>query len=149
MSEETVVVDLSLRGGYAFEADFRLPGVPPLLLDEPPPLGEGSGPSAARLLAAAVGNCMSASLLFCLRKARVEVTGLETRAEASLVRNERGRMRVGSIRVRLEPAVSAEDAGRIDRCLALFEEFCTVGQSVRQGIGVEVEVRPAVSAAAA
>lgn len=146
MSEERVAVDLSLRGGYAFEADFNLPGVAPLLLDEPAPLGEGAGPSAARLLAAAVGDCLSASLLFCLRKARVEVGGLETRVEASLARNEQGRMRVESLRVRLEPAVSAEDAGRMDRCLALFEDFCTVGQSVRQGIDLRVEVSPAVPA---
>lgn len=149
MSEESVSVDLGLRGGYAFEADFHLPGVPTLLLDEPAPLGEGAGPSAARLLAAAVGNCLAASLLFCLRKARVEVEGMDAHVDASIVRNERGRMRIGTIRVRLEPELSAEDAARVGRCAGLFEDFCIVGQSVLQGVDVQVEVSAAVPAAAA
>jgi organic hydroperoxide reductase OsmC/OhrA len=148
MSEEGVSVDLSLRGGYAFEADFNLPGVPPLLLDEPAPLGRGAGPSAARLLAAAVGNCLAASLLFCLRKARVEVESMGTHVDASIVRNERGRMRIGTIRVRLEPALSADDAERIGRCAGLFEDFCIVGQSVLQGIDVQVEVNALTPAGA-
>lgn len=148
MSEENVRVELTLRDGYAFEADFGLPGVPPLLLDEPAPLGEGAGPSASRLLAAAVGNCLAASLLFCLRKAHVEVEGMESHVEATIVRNERGRMRIGSIRVRLEPALSPEAAARIDRCAALFEDFCVVGQSVLQGIDVHVEVSATTAALA-
>jgi uncharacterized OsmC-like protein len=146
MSEESVGVDLSLRGGYAFEADFNLPGVPRLLLDEPAPLGEGTGPSASRLLAAAVGNCLAASLLFCLRKARVEVEGMDAHVDATIVRNERGRMRIGSIRVRLEPALAADT--RIGRCTELFEDFCVVGQSVLQGIDVKVEVNAVAPAAA-
>ena len=148
MSEEQVRVELTLRDGYAFEADFGLPGVPPLLLDEPAPLGEGAGPSASRLLAAAVGNCLAASLLFCMRKAHVEVEGMQSHVEASIVRNERGRMRIGSITVRLEPALSPEAAARIDRCTSLFEDFCVVGQSVLQGIDVHVEVNATTPALA-
>lgn len=148
MHEERVSVELSLRGGYAFEADFGLPGVQPLLLDEPPPLGEGMGPSAARLLAAAVGNCMSASLLFCMRKAHLYVAALETHVEAFIGRNEEGRMRITGITVRLSPTLGDDDAARFGRCESLFEQFCTVGQSVLEGIDVRVEVAPAVALAA-
>lgn len=71
-----VTVTLDLKDGYRFLVDFGLPGVTPLVMDEPEPLGEDAGPNAARVLAAAVANCLSASLLFCLRRARVRVRGM-------------------------------------------------------------------------
>ena len=65
-----------------------------------------------------------------------------------MVRNERGRLRIGEIRVRLAPDVAPEQRERMSRCLELFEDFCTVTQSIRQGIAVNVEVEgvPAVLA---
>lgn len=141
MSEELAVdVTLDLQKGYEFLVDFQREGVPRLLMDEPPPLGEGHGPSAARVLAAAVGNCLSASALFCLRKARIDVRSMRTSVRASLVRNEKGRLRIGGIQVNIELEVAAEDRPRTGRCLELFEDFCVVTQSVRSGIDVQVEV---------
>ncbi len=55
-------VQLRLLDGYKFEIDFGDAGH--LFSDEPPPLGEGEGPNPSRLLAAAVANCLAASLLF-------------------------------------------------------------------------------------
>ena len=141
--EHGFAVGLTLREGYAFSVDFEQQGVPVLVLDEPPPLGTGRGPNAARLLAAAIGNCLSASLLHCLRRARVEVQGMHTTVEGTLVRNERGRFRVGAIRVKLAPDVAPEQRERMSRCLELFEDFCIVTESVRQGVQVDVEVEAA------
>lgn len=133
---------LDLGRGYTQTVDFGEPGVAPLTLDEPPPLGAGEGPTPARLLGAAVGGCLGASLVFCMRKAHLDVRGLHTHVTGTLARNERGRLRVHAIRVRLEPVVPAEQHDRVPRCLALFEDFCTVTQSVRQTIDVQVEVLP-------
>jgi organic hydroperoxide reductase OsmC/OhrA len=140
--EQEFAVTLSWRQGYEFEADFEQAGVAPLLMDEPAPLGGGAGPNPARVLAAAVGNCMSASLKFCLERSRIEVQEFRTHVEGSIVRNENGRLRIGSLRVRLEPVVAAGELERMGRCLEIFEDFCIVGQSVRQGIDVAVEVSP-------
>lgn len=139
---------LTLQQNYQFTVDFEEDGVPDLRLDEPPPLGEGQGPNATRLLGAAIGHCLGASLLFCLRKSRIEVKQLRTRVEGTLVRNDQGRVRIGGIRVRLEPDLAPELRDRMGRCLELFEEFCIVTQSVRDGIDVQVEVTPAGVAAA-
>ncbi len=136
-------VTLELQQGFEFDVDFQQPGVPPLRMDEPPPLGAGHGPSAARVLAAAVGHCLSASALFCLRKARVDVRGVRTHVRGSLVRNEHGRLRVGRLAVTILPELGSGDPGRVARCLELFEDFCVVTQSVRAGIDVKVNVEPA------
>ena len=138
--DDEATVSLELRQGYQFLVDFGMPGVPGLLMDEPGPLGAGQGPNASRMLAAAIANCLSASLLFCLRKAHVDVHGMRTDASAALMRNERGRPRVGRISVRIHPELEQTDSGRIARCLGLLEDFRVVTQSVRSGLDVSVEV---------
>lgn len=149
MEDETSEVSMELRGGYKFLVDFHQKGVEPLLVDEPPPLGEGHGPGASKLLAAAVGNCLSASALFCLNKAHVPVLGMRTTVRTTKARNEKGRLRIGRIDVKLEIEVAEGDVPRMQRCLELFEDYCTVTASVRQGIEVGVEVAPVETKAAA
>lgn len=144
MEEQGFWVEMSLTGAYEMEVDFGMPGLDTFTVDEPPPLGGGEGPNPARLLGAAVGSCMSASLLYCLRRAHLDAPALRTRVEGTLVRNERGRMRIGGLRVTLVPGMEPEDAARAARCLELFEDFCIVGQSVQAGIPLEVRVEPAV-----
>jgi organic hydroperoxide reductase OsmC/OhrA len=141
-SSEDVTVTLELESGYRFRVDLGDPAWPPLLVDEPRPLGEGSGPNASRVLAAAVGNCLSASLLFCLRKARVEVGSLRTVVRATAARNQRGRLRVTGLAVSIEPHLldPAADLSRVHRCLDIFEDFCVVTESVRGGLAVDVRV---------
>ncbi len=141
--DESFTFTMDLHEGYRFLVDFDQEGVPPLLLDEPEPLGEGAGPNAARALAAAIGNCLSASALYCLRRARIDVHGMHTTVAGSLERNDAGRLRIGGIKIRIEPVVDDFEQPRMRRCLELFEDFCVVTQSVRRGIDVEVAVEPA------
>ncbi len=53
---------------FEFRVKFDWPNVPDLTLDEPAPLGRSAGPNSARLIGAAVANCLTSSLLFCMRK---------------------------------------------------------------------------------
>ena len=142
MDDNTSEISMGLRKGYRFLVDFHEKGVEPLLVDEPPPLGEGHGPGASKLLAAAVGNCLSASALFCLEKARISVHGMHTTVRTTKSRNEANRLRIGRIEVKIVPEVAEEDIPRMKRCLELFEDYCTVTGSVRGGIDVTVEVEP-------
>ena len=135
-------VRIDLQQGYAFDVDFGIPGTDPLRVDEPAPLGEGAGPNPARLLAAAVANCLAASLLFCLRKSHVEVEGIRAEVEGTIERNDRGRLRIGSLRVKVIPRLGADDMPRLERCESMFEDFCIVTASVREGLTVEVDVVP-------
>ncbi len=137
---------LTLQQDMQFLVDFEGEALPPLLMDEPVPIGAGTGPNATRLLAAAVGNCLSASALFCFRKARVAVDGMQTEVRTRLIRNERGRVRVGAIEVEIRPEVAPEDWPRLQRCIDVFPDFCIVSQSVGQGIDIRVDVKPPAGA---
>lgn len=135
-------VELDLTGTYTQRVNWGVAGAAALNIDEPEPLGENSGPSPARVLAAALASCLGASLLFCLRKSHIDVMGLHTTASTELVRNEHGRLRVGTITVRLEPVVMQDQQDRMARCIEVFEDYCIVTASVRPSVTVKVSVHP-------
>lgn len=138
--EPGVSFSLALRDGYAFTVDFGDAGIPPMTIDESPPLGHNEGPSPSRVLAASIAGCLGASLLFCLRKAHVDVATLNADVQVTNGRNDKGRLRVKKVAVRLAPSVPADQHGRMARCLEIFEEFCVVTASVREGMEIEVTV---------
>ncbi len=142
MSEEEMTFSVSIEheSGFVFRVDFGLDEVENLIMDEPEPVGAGSGPNASRVLAAAVANCLSASLIFCLQKAKAEVKGMRTRAEGRMRRNEEGRWRIAEIDVEITPDVDPEFRSQMERCLSLFEDFCIVSKSIEQGIPLNVTV---------
>lgn len=149
MDEKQFSATLTQEDAFEFSVAFDHTNLPNLLLDEPEPLGAGRGPNAARILAAAIGQCLSASLLFCFQEARIDVTNMETKVTGTLVRNDAGRWRIGGIRVELAPEFPPEVRDRISRCLELFEDFCIVKESVRHGIYVAVNVAPQFDASLA
>jgi uncharacterized OsmC-like protein len=138
--EKTLTVELERLQDYSFKIDFGHEGMEALVTDEEAPLGKGVGPNPSMLLAAAMGNCLSSSLLFCLKRARVEVKGMKTRVNAKMTRNEKGRWRIIGIDVELNAEVDKEYVAQMERCIALFEEFCIVSKSVEQGIPLKVKV---------
>ncbi len=138
MSE--IITKLKLIEGYKFNVEFDVEGMPNLIVDEPKPIGQGSGPNPTRLLSVAVGNCLSSSLLFCLSKAHVRVKSFETTVKTDIERNEEGRLRVKSIGVQIHLDAEEEDKIRVPRCLEIFENYCTVTPSVRKGIEIKVDI---------
>ena len=139
MSESNVRITLRQQQDYQFQVDFG-EGIPPLLADEPTPLGSGQGPSPVQLLAAAVGNCLSDSLLFALRKFKQTPEPLHCTVDAEIGRNEQKRLRVLKMTAALHLGVPASSLEHLDRVLDQFEAYCTVTQSVGQGIPIELQV---------
>lgn len=134
----TFSVDLRLQQDYQFLIDFG--GMGELLADEPAPLGQAAGPNPTRLLAAAVANCLAASLLFALRKFHDEVTELSATVQGTLERQD-GRWRISQLDVTLNLPQAIETLPHLERAMAQFEQFCVVTQSVRQGIPVTVSLQ--------
>jgi len=144
MSEEKVFsVSMKREEGFVFKVDFGIPDTINLIMDEPDPVGENKGPNASKVLAAAMGNCLSASLMFCLQRARAEVGDIETNVEGKLMRNENGRWRISEVNVEINPEIDLDKfQSQYIRCMDLFEDFCIVSQSVEQGIPINVNVKP-------
>lgn len=136
-------IALELLEGYAFRVEFGDGDLEPLHTDELPPLGKGIGPSPSRLLAAAVANCLAASLVHCLRRARATVERLSVHATVSMGRNDRGRLRIERIDVELSPQIGAADAAQLARCTQVFQDYCTVTASLREGFEIGVQVTAA------
>lgn len=142
MSEEVEFrVEVAQERDFAFRVDFGLEGVGDLVMDEPEPVGGGVGPNASRVLAAAIGNCLSASLLFCLRRSKAEVSGMRATVRGVRARNQESRWRIREMEVEINPEVPEEHLKQLERCAEIFEDFCIVSQSVRQGIPIKVTVR--------
>ena len=139
MSGKTIRVELSQRHDYRFDIVFD-DAMPVLTSDEPAPLGTGLGPSPVQMLCAAVGNCLSDSLLFAFRKFKQEPSPLQCVVTAEIGRNDDNRLRVLHMNAQIRMGVLAASLVQVDHVLAQFEEFCTVTQSVRQGIPITVEV---------
>ncbi len=139
MSESQQTVRLHQVQDFQFELDFGA-ALPRLRADEPPPLGQGAGPTPVQLLASAVGNCLSASLLFALRKFKQAPEPLRCEVVAEVGRNAEGRLRVLGLTATLTLGVPAASLQHLDRVLASFEAFCTVTESVRAAVPVTVQV---------
>lgn len=139
MTDKQIQVSLEQEENYRFVAHYD-DQTPDLLTDEPPPLGVSAGPSPVQLLVTAVASYLTDSLVFALNKFRQPATGLNTQASAEIGRNADNRLRVSRIQARLQLGQSADAYQHLDRILDQFEQFCTVTQSVAQGLPVELTV---------
>jgi uncharacterized OsmC-like protein len=144
-SAHTETAELAQQHDYQFEIRFG-DGLAPLLSDEPAPLGAGQGPSPVQLLCAAVGNCLSASLLFALRKFKQQPEPLRCRVRADVGRNAQGRQRVLGLHATLQLGVPAAQLQHLERVLEQFEDYCTVTRSVEAGVPVALTVLDAEGA---
>ena len=138
--ESEFEVRLTQIEGHSFKIDFGLDGVAPLIGDEDPPLGKNTGPDPSRLLGAAVAQCTLSSLLFCMQKSRADVRGLTATARLRFGRNEEKRLRITGIDLRIDVNASESERSKLERCLPIFQDFCTVSQSVKAGIPVTIEM---------
>ncbi|MEY4341296.1 MAG: hypothetical protein RL541_800 [Pseudomonadota bacterium] len=139
MTGKTIRVELRQQQDYRFDITFG-DDAPLLTSDEPAPLGTGLGPSPVQLLCAAVGNCLSDSLLFAFRKFKQTPEPIQCSVTAEVGRNADNKLRVLTMTARIQMGVAASELDQVGHVLAQFEEFCTVTQSVRQGIPITVEV---------
>lgn len=142
MSEGSDIrITLDLEDAYTFRVSFDGTDLDQLTTDEPPPLGQDHGPNPSRLLLTSVANCLSASLLFAMRKFKNEPGPIRTVIMARTERNAEGRWRIPKAWVEINLAEGAGSHDKLERILEIFENYCVVTQSVRDGMQVDVTVK--------
>lgn len=137
MSSKTFSVSMKLLENYLFEVDFGEFGN--VMTDEPPPLGGGEGPNPSAMLAASVANCMSASLLFALRKYKDDPGEISATVQGTVERVDKY-LRITALDVTIRLGCNRADLPSLDKVMSQFENFCVVTQSVRHGVPVTVNV---------
>lgn len=125
---------------FEFRVRFDKEQYAELTMDEPKPVGQDVGPNATRVLSAAVGNCLAASLMFCVQRSKLTVRSIKSKVTTTTARNEEGRWRVARLQVQIFLKTQDKDEKRLQRCIDIFENYCVVTGSVRQGIPVDVTV---------
>lgn len=136
---EQPTVRLVQQSDYQFAIYFD-ESLPPIIGDEPAPLGKGTGPAPSQMLAAAVTNCLADSLLFALRKFKQSPEPIEAKGVCEVGRNEKNRLRILGINVDLKLGVRADQIENLDRVVTQFREFCTVSSSVDMAIPVRIRL---------
>ncbi|MGJ8690389.1 MAG: OsmC family protein [Gammaproteobacteria bacterium] len=143
MDEKQFTLTIKRIENYLFELDFGEFGN--VLADEPAPIGGGEGPSPSAMLAASVANCLSASLLFALSRKKEDPGEL-----SAVVTGTTGRvgkyLRITNVKVALQLGVEKSTLTSLESALEVFENYCTVTQSVRAGIDVDVEITDSTGA---
>ncbi len=133
-------IDIERLEDYKFRVEFDKDSMGELLTDESEEAGgDEEGPNPTRLLAASTLNCLMASLTFCLDKKRVDLKSLKGSVTGIIERVE-GRLRITKLEASIRPEVNIGDKEKLEKCLDIFEDYCVVTQSIRNGIDVEVEV---------
>ena len=99
------------------------------------------GPNAAHLLAMAILGCLTSSYVFCFNKKDFVVKDIKAEAIVTIFRNEKGFARVKKIDVTINPKIdSPKMRKRAAQCQKMFEQYCTITASVREGIDVNVNI---------
>jgi organic hydroperoxide reductase OsmC/OhrA len=133
------VVELEHEGGYRFLARF-VSEDGEVRMNEPEPLGPGGNPEGVSLLAAAAAYGLSASLVFALKKVRVEPRSMRTTSRAHIVRTEERYRRVSGLEVDITADLAEQDRGAFERVVGRFPDFCIVTESIRGNFPIKVRV---------
>ncbi len=129
MSDEIkTTVGLQLHEEMIFRCDLGEMKVKDCYIDEKHKSEEEMwGPNPSRMLGMAVTGCLSASFT--------------ATAEVIIKRNAKGFWRIGKINVEITPKIDTpEMQKRADLCRKMFEDYCIVTQSVREGIDIDVNL---------
>lgn len=129
---------------YQQIADFHLPGVAVLGLDECPPLGRGWGPSPVQLLGSSIGACLAGALLRAMRDAGATVVDLHTRVSGRVRIDTLGRSHVASLTVRLAPVLASRNDADALPSPERLAQLSMIADALRTDLPLWIAINPEV-----
>jgi uncharacterized OsmC-like protein len=137
-------LDLELIDKFQFKVRFDIPEMPDMLTDEPIEMGgEGKGPNPSRMVSTGIASCLASSLVHCLRRSKADVRHLYVKVDGLMARNDEGLLRLQKVNVVIHPKLgSSDDLPALERCKKIFEKYCVVTQSIRDGLPINIDVEP-------
>ena len=143
MSEEfSSKVNISLEKEMIFKCDLGDIKVADCYIDESNVKEiDMLGPNPTKLLGMAILGCLSASFIFCIKKRNLTLNNLKAEGTVIISRNNKGFLRVKKIDVKINSKINnPKTLKRAKLCKKMFENYCTITQSVRNGINVNVDI---------
>ncbi len=138
--EKEYSINIKRIQNYKFEVDFNLDNADRIVVDEDPPQGLNEGGDPSRLLAASIAHCTMSSLLFCMEKSRASVDDMKATARVVFGRDEDKRLRITDVILSIDVKVPKSDEPKLERCVPLFQQYCTVTESVKRGINIKTDI---------
>ena len=135
-------VSLELEKDMIFKCDMGQMKVKDCYIDETHENeAEMLGPNPIKLLSSAILGCLSASYIFCLMKKNLSLDDYKAEAETVISKNDKGLYRIKEINVKILPNTNNPEVHkRMKQCHKFFEQYCTITESVRAGIKVNLKI---------
>ena len=137
---EKVGVELEYLGDLDFKVKFAHGAVDDLVIAGSRVTPEQMEGVSRKLLAASVTFCTTGWLFTLLKKTRVDVGALTSKAEVKMAKDESGRDFVGEIGLRVQVEVPDEDLIAFERCKAIVERGCLITRSLGKGVKVTASI---------
>jgi len=137
-------INVELLKDLIFKLDFGNPSLSELFIDETHETNspEVVGPNPSQLLLSAIMGCLNASFAFCLQKSRIPLKGMKAEGEIVIKMNEEGFLRVSEMNIDILPEIEIDKGvQRMEKCIEIFHKYCTITESVRKGIPVNVTIK--------
>jgi hypothetical protein len=138
---ESAVTRLRLLHGYKFRAEFCVEGMPDLVLDELKPIEKTLG--QIRHVYFRWPLVAAFARVFYTAWRDIELSSRISRQRLILMlkemRQDGCEQRVWGVQMHVD--VAEKDGEKLSRCLGIFENYCTVNQTVKKGIEVLVNIK--------
>jgi len=137
---EKVGVELEYLGDLDFKLKFAHGAIDDLVIAGSRVSPEQMEGVSRKLLAASVVYCTTGWLFTLLKKTRVDVGALRSKAEVTIAKDESGRDFVNEIGLQVQVEVPDQDLIAFERCKEIVERGCLITRSLRKGIKVTASI---------